>query len=61
MNKDQVAGRAEELKGKIKEETGKIVGNENLEAEGKLDKLTGKAQAALGDGKNKVADKIEKL
>ena len=34
MNKDQVKGRVEEAKGKIKETTCKAVGNSDLEAEG---------------------------
>ncbi len=61
MNKDQVNGRVEEAKGSIKETAGKVVGNEKLQAEGKLDKVTGKAQANIGDGKEKVADAIKKI
>ena len=30
MNKDQVAGRVEDAKGKIKEATGKLTGSEKL-------------------------------
>ena len=60
MNKDQVNGRVEQAKGSIKEVVGKVVGNSELEAEGKLDKATGKAQATLGDGKEKLADAIKK-
>ncbi|HEY9027969.1 MAG TPA: CsbD family protein [Burkholderiaceae bacterium] len=39
MNKDQVNGRAETVKGNVKEAAGKIVGNERLTAEGKADRL----------------------
>jgi len=60
MNKDQVKGRVEEAKGHIKEATGKAVGNERLEAEGKVDQLSGKTQKNYGDVKEKVADRIEK-
>jgi uncharacterized protein YjbJ (UPF0337 family) len=34
---DKVNNKAEELKGKVKEGTGKAVGNERLEAEGAAD------------------------
>jgi uncharacterized protein YjbJ (UPF0337 family) len=61
MNKDQVKGRVEQATGKVKEVAGKVTGNERLEGEGKVDQATGKAQANYGDGKEKVADRIEKL
>jgi len=51
MNKDQVKGRVKEAKGKIKELAGKLVGNESLEAKGKVQKTLGKAQAKFGDVK----------
>jgi uncharacterized protein YjbJ (UPF0337 family) len=60
MNKDQVNGRVEQAKGSVKEAAGKVVGNKNLEAEGKVDKLAGKTQAAYGDLKKDVKDAIKK-
>ena len=54
MNKDQVKGRVEQVKGSVKEATGKVVGNGKLEAEGKIDKVTGKTQATYGDVKDAV-------
>jgi uncharacterized protein YjbJ (UPF0337 family) len=60
MNKDQVSGRAEELKGKIKEAAGKATDNDRLEAQGKADQLTGKVKAGYGDAKEKVKDAIDK-
>ena len=35
--------RLDELKGNVKEGFGKLTGNERLEAEGKVDKLRGRA------------------
>ena len=60
MNKDQVKGRAEDAKGKVKEVAGKAVGNERLESEGKTDQVKGKAQAGYGDAKENVKDVIDK-
>ena len=50
-NKDQVRGRVKEAQGKVKEVAGKLVGNEKLEAKGKIQKVLGKAQAKFGDVK----------
>lgn len=59
MNKDQVAGRVEEAKGKLKEVTGKVVGNEKLEGEGVADQAAGKVQKTYGDVKEKTKDAIK--
>ena len=56
INKDQVKGRVKEVEGKIKEAAGKLVGNEKLEAKGKVQKILGKAQAKFGDVKKDVKD-----
>ncbi len=55
MNKNQVEGRSDQVKGKIKETTGKVTGNESLEAKGKLQDLGGKTEAAYGDAKHDVS------
>ena len=41
MNKDQIQGRAEQAKGVVKEVTGKVIGNKELEIEGKIDEVLG--------------------
>jgi uncharacterized protein YjbJ (UPF0337 family) len=51
MNKDQVKGRMDEAKGKVKEQVGKAVGNPNLRDEGTADKISGKTQKTVGDAK----------
>jgi uncharacterized protein YjbJ (UPF0337 family) len=48
MNKDRIAGSAEEIKGSIKETIGKATGDAKLEADGKADKVEGKIQTAVG-------------
>ena len=60
MNKDQVKGRVKEVEGKIKEAAGKLVGNEKLEAKGKIQKVLGQAQAKYGDAKQDVKDAVKK-
>jgi uncharacterized protein YjbJ (UPF0337 family) len=56
MNKSQVKGRVKEAKGFIKEVAGKLVGNEKLEAKGKMLKTLGEAQADIGDIRQRAAD-----
>jgi len=54
VNKDQIKGRAKEAKGKIKEVTGSLVGNEKLVTRGKIEKNLGKTQAKIGDVKQRL-------
>ncbi|MBC7378640.1 MAG: CsbD family protein [Burkholderiaceae bacterium] len=61
MNKDQVNGRIEETKGKLKEAAGKAVGNEKLQGEGAADQVSGKVQSAVGDARQGVKDAAQKL
>jgi uncharacterized protein YjbJ (UPF0337 family) len=61
MNNDQVKGRVDQAKGAIKEGTGKALDDRDLEAEGTVDKASGKTQATYGDAKEKVKDAIDKI
>jgi uncharacterized protein YjbJ (UPF0337 family) len=58
MNEDQVRGRAEEAKGKVKEVVGNALGNKEMEAKGKLKKIKGKARAGFGDAKEEIKKSI---
>jgi uncharacterized protein YjbJ (UPF0337 family) len=60
MNKNQVKGRVKEVEGMIKEVAGKLVGNEKLEEKGKVQKILGEAQAAVGDITQDVKDAVKK-
>ncbi|MES2530982.1 MAG: CsbD family protein [Pseudomonadota bacterium] len=59
MNKDQVAGRVDQAKGKVKEVTGRVTGSEKLESEGLVDQASGKVQSTYGDAKEKTKDAIK--
>jgi uncharacterized protein YjbJ (UPF0337 family) len=54
MNKDQVKGRLKKAEGKVKEVTGKIVGDKFLEQKGRNKRAAGAVQAGYGDLKNNV-------
>ncbi|MFT8665810.1 CsbD family protein [Acetobacter orientalis] len=58
---DKVKGAANQVAGKIKEETGKLTDNERLEAEGAAQILKGKVQGAVGDAKDAIKSGIDKL
>ena len=60
MNEDQVKGRAETIKGNVKEAAGKLVGNERLTTEGQADQAAGKVQSTVGDVKSNVGSAIKK-
>jgi uncharacterized protein YjbJ (UPF0337 family) len=57
MDKDRIEGSATEIKGKIKEAAGKVLGDTKLESEGKADKAAGKIQNAVGGVKDTLKGK----
>ena len=48
---DKGKGTAREIAGKVKEETGKAVGNPDLQDRGTTEKIAGKAERKIGDVK----------
>jgi uncharacterized protein YjbJ (UPF0337 family) len=46
--KDQAKGKFHEVKGKVKEKTGRATNDPNLEAEGQDEKVAGKVQKKIG-------------
>ena len=50
MDKDRIAGSANQAKGAVKEAVGKATGDEKLKAEGAADKAAGKVQNATPRG-----------
>lgn len=59
MNTDQVTGRVEEAKGKVKEVAGNLVGNKTLEIKGKVQQVAGKLQAGLGDLRSEITNVLK--
>jgi len=60
MNKDQVNGRVEAVKGAVKKAAGQAVGNDRLAAKGAVQESGGKVQSSVGDAKAKAGDAIKK-
>lgn len=61
MNNDQVKGGLKEVGGKIKEGTGKILDDESMKNEGRLDQAKGSVQRNYGNVKEDVKDAIDKV
>ena len=57
IDKNRVVGSAKVVKGKIKEAVGKAVGDTKLESQGKVDKIEGKVQNAIGGLKDTLRGK----
>ena len=54
MNKDHVKGKAKEVEGEIKKAAGKLTGDKELEAEGRVKDKEGEVQQGVGDLKDGV-------
>jgi uncharacterized protein YjbJ (UPF0337 family) len=52
VDSEHVKGAADKAKGAIKDAAGKVTGDKELQAEGKLDKAKGAAHNAAGDAKD---------
>jgi len=61
MNKDELKGKAEAMKGKVKQAAGDLTDNEELHDEGVVDEVAGDTQAGLGRARRKVGEAIEDL
>ena len=61
MDREHVKGFAEKAKGTIKECAGKMAGDKEMEAEGKLDKAKGSAHNVAGDVKDAARDAADSL
>jgi uncharacterized protein YjbJ (UPF0337 family) len=51
-------GTADDLKGRAKEAAGDLTDDQSLKNEGKVDRATGSAKDAIGDGGDKLKDAV---
>ena len=61
MNKLEIKGNWNELKGKIKQKYGQLTDDDLQFAEGKEDELLGRLQKKTGETKEKLIEEINKL
>jgi len=48
MNKDEIRGKAKNIKGRVKQGAGAVTGNKRLEGEGAAERIGGAAQEGIG-------------
>jgi uncharacterized protein YjbJ (UPF0337 family) len=60
-NKDEVQGKADRAKGKIKETVGEVTDDERLRNEGIDDQAAGEVEEAFGKGRRKVGEAVKDL
>ena len=61
MNKDELKGKAEAAKGKVKQAVGRLANDPQLHDEGVVDEAAGETQATLGRVRRKVGEAIEDI
>jgi uncharacterized protein YjbJ (UPF0337 family) len=61
MNRDELEGKAEAAKGKVKQAVGDLTDNAELHDEGVTDEAAGKTQETFGKAKRKIGKAIEDI
>jgi uncharacterized protein YjbJ (UPF0337 family) len=59
-NRDEIAGKAKEIKGKLKKGAADVTGDERLRGEGDVEEAVGKGRQTLGKGRRKVGETLER-
>ena len=61
MNKDELDGKLDQAKGRVKQGIGDMTDDERLHDEGVADETSGKVQEGFGKARRKVGDALEDL
>jgi uncharacterized protein YjbJ (UPF0337 family) len=61
MNRDELEGKAEQLKGKVKQGVGDLTDNERLQDEGAVDEAAGNIQEGYGRARRKVGEALDDI
>ena len=61
MNRDEVKGKNDQLKGKVKQAAGDLADNDRLHDEGVADEAAGKVEEGFGRGRRKAGEALEDL
>ena len=59
MNKDELKGKMQNLKGRAKEAAGSISGNKETQAEGTVERVAGAAREKVGQAKESISKKVK--
>jgi uncharacterized protein YjbJ (UPF0337 family) len=58
-NRDEVEGKTDRAKGKMKETVGNLTDDERLRDEGAADQVEGEMEEGFGKGRRKVGEAVE--
>ena len=61
MNRDELEGKAEQLKGKVKQGVGDLTDNERLQDEGAVDEAAGNIKEGYGKARRKVGEALDDI
>lgn len=61
MNRDELDGKLETLKGRVKQAVGDLTDDRDLHDEGVVDETAGKTQDAIGQARRKVGETLEDI
>ena len=61
MNRDELEGKKDQFKGKVKQAAGDLADDDQLHDEGVADEAAGDVQEGFGRGRRKVGEAIEEL
>jgi uncharacterized protein YjbJ (UPF0337 family) len=61
MNRDEIKGKAEKAKGYVKEKTGELLNDPELQTEGEIDRAKGTVRETVGRAKRKAKDGVEEI
>jgi uncharacterized protein YjbJ (UPF0337 family) len=61
MNRDEVKGKTEVLKGKLKQAAGNLTNDPELHDDGVVDEAAGRTQDAFGRTKRKVGEALQNV
>jgi uncharacterized protein YjbJ (UPF0337 family) len=60
-NRDEVRGKADQVKGRVKEAVGDLNNDEQLREEGQADQAVGSVEESFGKGRRKIGNAIKDM
>jgi uncharacterized protein YjbJ (UPF0337 family) len=61
MNRDELNGKSDQVKGKAKQAWGDVTDNERLHDEGVADETAGKVEEGFGKGRRKIGEALDDI
>jgi uncharacterized protein YjbJ (UPF0337 family) len=59
--RDKIKGRAQNIRGRVKEATGSLTGNKRLQVEGTAERAKGAAREGFGEARRAVGEGLDEM